>query len=195
MNKPNLINSKTVFSATLIIITALTLITYLTGLHEHRSIYFNAMLSTSILSSIFLIFITTGLYRGWKLKDTLGNLLDRIDNLKTPGSGISEASNLDFGNIEADDPISCLLSILLWIVIGVFGALILWSVGAIIWAATLIIAGLLYWIIFRAYRLIFRNSPKCKNNFWKSLMVATLFTCLYSCWIYAIILGTHFLKS
>lgn len=120
MNKPNLINSKTVFSATLIVITALTLITYLTGIHEHRSIYFNAMLSTSILSSIFLIFITTGLYRGWKLKDTLGNLLDRIDNLKTPGSGISEASNLDFGNIEADDPISCLLSILLWIVIGIF---------------------------------------------------------------------------
>ena len=195
MNRRNLINSKTVFISTLIIITALTLIIYLTGLHEHRSFYFNAILSTSILSVIFLTFITTGLYKGWKLKDTLGNLLDKIDDLKKPGSEISDASNLDFGTVEADDPISCLLSILLWIVIGVFGAMILWSIGAILWAAILVIAGLLYWIIFRAYKLIFRNSSKCKNNFWKSFSVATLFTFLYSCWIYAIIFGTHFLKS
>ena len=196
MNKPNLINSRTVFTSTLIIIPTLILIIYLTGRHEHRSLYFNAILSTTILSLIFLTFITTGLYNGWKLKDNLGNFLDKIDNFKKPGSGgLSDASNLDFGLVDADDLEGCLFSILAWIIIGVFGTLILWSLGAIIWAAILVIAGLLYWVIFRAYRLIFRNSSKCKKDFWKSLKIAALFTFLYSCWIYAIIFGTHFLNS
>ncbi|MEO6733590.1 MAG: hypothetical protein ABIN01_20375 [Ferruginibacter sp.] len=148
-------------------------------------------------SVIFLIFITTGLYRGWKLKDDLGNFIDKLDTLKRPSIGLAKnTSNLDLNLFEtADDIEGCLLSIFIWIIIGVFGTLILWSLGVTMWALILIIAGLLYWIIFRAYRLIFKNSSKCKNDFWKSFGIAALFTCLYSCWIYAIIFGTHFLKS
>lgn len=86
------------------------------------------------------------------------------------------------------------LSIIIWVVLGLFGSFIFWWLGAFIWVTVLLVAGLLYWIIFRAFRLIFRNSAKCKGNFEKSLGTAVLFTILYNCWIYAIILGTHFLN-
>ena len=194
MPRPNLINSRTVFTATLIIIPALTFIVYLSGINEHRSLYYNSILSTTILSVVFLIFITTGLYRGWKLKENVGNLMNKLDKLERPSAGSSEGlSHLDIPDVSDDE--GCLFSIVGWIIVGVFGTVILWSVGAFLWAAVLVIAALLYWIIFRSYRLIFRNSAKCKNNFSKSFSIALLFTLLYSCWIYAIIFGTHFLKN
>jgi hypothetical protein len=74
-----------------------------------------------------------------------------------------------------------------------FGAIILWFFGAIFWAIILTIAALLYWIVFRAFKLIFRNASTCKANVLKSLRIALLFTFLYNCWIYAIIFGAHFL--
>ena len=89
----------------------------------------------------------------------------------------------------------CFISLVIWIVLGVFGSLIFWWLGAFIWMAILIPAGLLYWIMFRAFRLIFRNSAKTKGDFIKGFGIALLYTFLYNCWIYAIILGAHFLHQ
>ena len=193
LNRTNLINSKTIFVSTLIVIPTLTLIIYLTGINEHRSLYLNSIFSTTILSVVFVLFITTGLYKGWKLKDTLGNFLDKFDRLKKPGTDISNTSDYNLEFIEADGLEGGLFSILAWIIIALLGTIILWTLGAIFWAVILVITGFLYWIIFRAYRLIFKNSPKCKNNFWKSLGIGIAFTILYNCWIYAIIFAVHFL--
>jgi len=194
LRRPNLINSKTVFISTLIVVPTLMLIVYLTGINEHRTLYLNSLLSTTIISFVFFTFITTGLYNGWKLKDGLGNFLDKFDLWKKPSSttmnmGGFEPWVFDEGGVEG-----CFVSIAIWIVVGLFGSLIFWWLGAFIWAAVLLVAGLLYWIIFRAFRLIFRNSAKCKGDFAKSLGTALLFTVLYNCWIYAIVLGTHFLS-
>ena len=194
LRRPNLINSKTVFVSTLIVVPTLTLIIYLTGVNVHRTLYLNSLLSTTIISIVFLAFITTGLYNGWKLKDGIGNFLDKFYLWKKPSSTTMDVSNFepfvfDEGGIEG-----CLVSIVIWIVLGLFGSFIFWLLGAFIWAPILVVAGLLYWIIFRAFRLIFRNSAKCKGNFIKSFGIALLFTFLYNCWIYAIIFGTHFLN-
>jgi hypothetical protein len=193
LNRPNLVNAKTIFVSTLIVIPTLTLIIYLSGVKEHRSLYLNSILSTSILSVMFLIFITVGLYRGWKLKDNIGNLFDKIDRLEKPGSGTADAGGLDLDFFNADGLEGCITSIFAWAIIGVLGTFILWALGTVFWAVTLAIAALLYWIIFRAYRLIFRNSLRCRRDFWKSLRIAIVFTFLYNCWIYIIIFTTHFL--
>ena len=172
----------------------LTLIIYLTGINEHRALYLNSLLSTTIISIVFLTFITTGLYNGWKLKDGLGNLLDKFHLWKKPSTttinvGEFEPMIFDEGGLEG-----CFISIIIWIVLGLFGSFIFWWLGAFVWVTILLVAGLLYWIIFRAFRLIFRNSSKCKDDLLKSFGTALLFTFLYNCWIYAIIFGTHFLK-
>ncbi len=192
---PKLINSKTVFISSLVVIPTLILIVFITGIDEHRSLYLNSLLSTSILSAVFFLFIFIGLYRGWKLKDNLGNILDNFDRLRKPSIGnMDTLSAVDFGgDIGEDAGLGCLFSFIAWIVIGLFGAIILWFFGAIFWAIILTIAALLYWIIFRALRLIFRNATFCKANVLKSLGISILFTFLYNCWIYAIIFGAHFL--
>jgi hypothetical protein len=194
---PKLINSKTVFFSSLIVIPTLVLIVFLTGLEKHRSLYLNSLLSTSILSVVFFLFIFIGLYNGWKLKDNLGNVLDNFKRFRNPGVGnMDTLSAGDFGADIGDDlGLGCIFSFIAWIVIGLFGAVILWFFGAVFWAIILTVAALLYWIIFRAFRLIFRNSAACKSNMLKSLGISILFTFLYNCWIYAIIFGAHFLTK
>lgn len=196
MSRINLINSKTVFFSTLIVVPTLTLIVYLTGIGQHRTLYLNSILSTSILSVVFFLFIFIGLFNGWKLKDNLGNIVDNFDKLEKPKvEGLDGFSSVDIvGNIGDDETgIGCLFSIISWLIIGLFGAIILWFFGAVFWAIILTIAALLYWIIFRAFRLIFRNANACKGNILKSIGISILFTFLYNCWIYAIIFGAHFL--
>jgi len=195
LSRPNLINSKTVFISTLIIVPTLSLIIYLTGVGRHRTLYLNSLISTTILSIVFLIFITVGLYNGWKLSDRYGNFLDKLKLWKKPESSGLDLSHFDFNHVEAESCIGTIGSILLWITIAVFGALIFWAIGAIVWATILLTAGLLYWIIFRAYRLIFRNSKRCKGYLLKSVGTALLYTLLYNCWIYAIIILTHYLQE
>lgn len=195
MNRPNLINSKTIFVATLIVVPTSILIVYLSGINEHRSLYLNSLLSTSILSLVFLTFISTGLYNGWKLKDSLGNMLHKFHLWKKPKSTTLDVSEIEFDIFGGEGIEGCLISIVIWIVVALFGSLIFWALGAFIWGPIVLLAAILYWIIFRAFRLIFRNSAKCKGQLLKSIGVALLFTILYNCWIYAIIFGIHFFNK
>ncbi len=192
LNKPKLINSRTIFVSTVIIVPVLTLIVYLSGLQSHRSLYLNSLISTTLLSLTFFIFITTGLYNGWKLKDSYGNFMKKFSRWKKPHTSTLDVPDLDFDSIE---PVGCILSFLIWLILAVFGSIILWAIGAMVWAIILVIAGMLYWILFRAYRLIFMHSPRCKNNLAKSMGMALIYTILYNCWIYAIIFGAHYLQS
>jgi hypothetical protein len=143
---------------------------------------------------VFLAFITTGLYNGWKLKDDLGNFLDKLHLWKKPSSTTMNVTEFEPLVLDEAGLEGCLVSILIWIVLGLFGSFIFWFFGAFVWGTILLVVGILYWIIFRAFRLIFRNSGKCKADFVKSFGTALIFTFLYNCWIYAIIFGAHFLN-
>jgi hypothetical protein len=167
---------------------------YLAGLKDHRSLYHNSIVITSILSIVFFAFIFIGLFSGWKLKDTLGNLTTHFSKLKKPGN-----TSVGFDTMEIPDigegAEGCIISLLLWLIIGLFGTIILWFIGAFFWAMILILGGLLYWILFRAYRLIFRNSKNCKGNFFKSFQIALAYSILYVSWIYAIIFIGHYFSK
>jgi hypothetical protein len=72
-----LVTSRTVFAITLLVIPLTLLSIWLWGLGQHRTIFENSVLSTTILSSAFLLFLTIGLYNGVKLKDDLGKIIDK----------------------------------------------------------------------------------------------------------------------
>ena len=192
--KLSLINAKTVFISTLIVVPTVALLVYFTGLNAHRSLYLNSLISTSILVAVFFVFITTGLYNGWKLKDGLGNFLKKFRLWKKPESFSMGSSGLDFSGLELDVE-GCFFTVLAWIVVAFLGAFLLFWIGAFLWGTILVTGGILYWIIFRAFRLIFRNSIRCKGDLQRSAGIALLYTFLYNCWIYGIILGTHFLMA
>jgi len=173
------------------------LVVYLTGLKSHRSLYLNSLITTTILSFVFFCFITVGLFRGWKLKDTIGNLTHYFSRLKKPKN--SDGGSGSFDGLEAfevaDSPEGCVFAIILWVVVGLFGTVILWAIGAFFWGIILVMAGLLYWVIFRAFRLILKNSASCKGNISRSLQIAVAYSLLYSFWIYAIIYFSHYFKA
>ena len=194
VSRPNLVNSKTVFISTLIVLPTLSLLIYLTGIRNHRTLYLNSLISTTILSMVFFSFITIGLYNGWKLRDSYGNFLEKFKMWRKPFSSALDVSGFDFGLIDTDSFIGIIGALLLWIILALLGSIIFWTIGAMVWATILLAGGMLYWIIFRAYRMIFLNSAKCKGDFLRSAATALLFTFLYNCWIYSIIFGTHYLK-
>jgi len=189
LKRLNLISSQRVFIATIIIIPTLILIVYLTGLESHRSLYLNSIIVTTLIGVIFFCFITIGLYKGWKLKDTLGNFKKYFSKYPDPSNVSMETGDID---IAGDEIGGWLLSLILWIIIALFGSLILWLIGAFFWGMILVLAGLLYWIFFRALRLIFRNSAKCRGDLVKSLKIALIYSIVYTFWIYAIIFLAHY---
>jgi hypothetical protein len=190
--KATLINSKTVFISTLIVVPTVILLVYASGLENHRSFYLNTLVSTTILSLIFFGVISFGLYNGWKLKDTLGDLTKKTEIGKMPNTSAFDGTSIDFIDEGCGEPV---VIILLWVLAAFFGSFLLWLAGGALWSTILVLAAILYWIIFRAFRLIFKNSPKCRGNILRSIITAFSYTVLYNFWIYLIVIGAHYLGS
>ena len=91
-----MIESKSVFTISLIVIGLTILAVYFWGLGRHNTFFENSIISTTILSIAFFTFITVGLYNGVKLRDNLGRI---VDNFK-----MVDTSNLS-SNIASMEPI------------------------------------------------------------------------------------------
>ena len=186
-----LVTSKTVFTVTIVVIVLTTLSIWLFGLGKHRTIFANSILSTSILSVAFFLFLTVGLYKGIKLKDDIGKLTDKLKPSKIPNLADAAAGG-DF--IHVSDGIEgIILNIVLWVVVTILIALFLWLFGAVVWTGIIVFIAMLYWIFFRALRLFLKYSNKCKGNLTTSIAYGLGYTTLYNFWIYGIILATHYL--
>jgi hypothetical protein len=186
-----LVTSKTVFTVTIVVTTLTILNVWVFGLGQHRTIFENSVLSTSILSVAFFLFLTIGLYKGLKLKDDLGKITDKLKGSRIPNFA-DVAAGGDFIHI-GDGIAGIILSIVLWVVVTMLIAVFFWLFGAILWTGVIIFIAMLYWIFFRALRLVFKNSNKCKGKLTVSLAYGLGYTTLYNFWIYGIILSTHYL--
>ncbi len=186
-----LITAKTVFTVSLIVILLTILSVWLFGLGMHRTVFANSILSTSLLSLSFFLFLAVGLYNGIKLKDDMGKITDKIKLSKIPNLGeLAPATDL----LTVGDGLEgILLSIFLWIVMTILLLIFLWLFGAVLWSGILVFIAALYWIFFRALRLVFKNSNRCKGNLATSVGYAFSFTALYIFWVYVIIISTHYL--
>lgn len=165
---------------------------WLFGLGQHRTIFENSILSTSILSVAFFLFLTIGLYHGIKMKDDIGKITDKInlDHLPDLSSRIDFPSEVpDLG----DGIAGVIVGILAWILFSILLLLFIWIFGALVWTMVLVFIAMLYWIFFRALRLVFKNSNKCKGDLPTSLVYGLAYTTLYNFWIYGLILASHYL--
>lgn len=176
------------------IIILVILSVWFSGKGSHRSLFQNSMLSTSILAISFFLFISLGLYYGLKLKDNIGNILtkERIKKLsdKTP-----EIGSFDFDGPALGDGIGGIIaSIIVWILVSIVLVFLLYFLGIFFWGVILLFAAMLYWIFFRALRLVFKNSRYCKGNLSRSLGFGFFYSFLYISWIYGIIFLANYLN-
>mgnify|MGYP003577041819 FL=1 len=172
------------FYISLLVVVITVLAVWLLGLGTHRTLFSNSLLSVSILSLFFLLFIVSGLYRGIKLKDNIGRITNKIS-----WKGLS-GNNLD---ITPDGCSADLDDALAWLLVAILAIILIWVLGNIFWVLILTFMAMLYWIFFRALRLIFKRAPACRGNLAKSIGYGLFYTILYNFWIYGIIMGAHFL--
>ncbi len=187
-----LVTSKTVFYITIIVAVLTILSIWLLGLGSHRTLFANSLLSTTILSGAFFLFLTVGLYNGIKLKDDLGKITDKIRLHKPPDlSGMDFKPDLPDG--DGEGCLGAILAILAWILAAILVLVLIWLLSNLLWAMVLVFAAMLYWIFFRALRFVFRHARECKGRLLPSLGYAITYTLLYNSWIYGIILAAHYL--
>jgi hypothetical protein len=188
------VETKWLSFTTLAVIILVILSVWLSGTTSHRTLFQNSVVSLSILAGVFFIFISSGLYFGWKLKDNVGHILHR-ERIKKYSDNVSLPDVLEFDPPDAGDGIGgAILSVILWFIITIFFAFLLYFLGFFFWAAILFFAAMLYWIFFRALRLVFKNSKSCKDNLLKSLAFGFLYSFLYISWIYGIIFLVNYLS-
>jgi hypothetical protein len=193
-NKKTLIDSKKTFTISLIIIAITIFCVWFYGIGKHKTVIENSLISTSILSITFFLFITISLYKGTKLKDGLGKITDRFNSKKL---NFLKEMNLNdgFGHSMPDvgEGIGgIIMSLVLWILATIIISYLFFALGTIIWLSILIFLGMLYWIFFRALRLIFKKSSECCGNIERSVYYGIIYTLLYNFWIYGIILLTKY---
>ncbi|MBN8642006.1 MAG: hypothetical protein J0L86_09370 [Flavobacteriales bacterium] len=183
MKKRTIINSKICFFISLIVIIVTILSVWFYGIGKHHTVIENSFFSTSILSISFFLFISIGLYNGIKLKDNLGKITDTINFEKLNFlKNFTPSEPFDFDEIEG-----VILSIVLWLLASIFFGYILFAFSAVIWVTILTFGAMLYWIFYRALRLVFKNASECNGNLIKSLMYGLGYTLVYNFWIYLII--------
>jgi hypothetical protein len=192
-----LVDSRIVFIITLLVITLTIVGVYLWGLGSHHTFFENSFLSTTILSAAFCSFITAGLFHGIKLKDNVGRMTDKIKSEEfpkmpdiSPGGQIVDVGD-DFGGML----LGTVISILLWIVTAVVLAVVLWMFGQLLIISLVVFAAMLYWIFFRALRLVFKNSKRTKGDLPMSVIYGVFYTFLYNFWIYGILFLVAYFKG
>ncbi|MDR6462336.1 hypothetical protein [Chryseobacterium sediminis] len=192
--RKSFLETKYLFFSTLVIITVVILSVWLSGKAAHRSLFQNSIVSTSFLAGAFFLFISAGLYYGLKLKDNVGNFLnkERIQRYtdKTP-----KLNGFEFDPPAVGDGIGgIIISILLWIVFSILLIFLSYFLGLFFWSAILLLTASLYWVFFRALRLVFKNSGKCKGDFLKSIGYGFFYSFLYISWMYGVIFLIKYLN-
>lgn len=191
-NTRRYLNTKSLFTISILVIFLTILGVLLFGLGKEKSLFEVSLLSTSILSLAFFLFLTIGLYKGVKLKDNLGKITDRIRSENFPDI----ANRLDMTSVAddiGDGEEGIIVGIISWILFSIILILFLWFFSAILWSIILVFMAMLYWIFFRALRLVFKNANKCKANLVMSVQYGLGYTILYNFWIYMIIFISHYL--
>lgn len=183
--KPVFVTTKSAFKITLIVIALTISIVWLQGLHLERSILRNSFLSTAILSGFLFVFMSVGLYKGFKLKDDLGKITDTFNPSSDLLSGWSPDSPWD---LSIDDGIGGIIaSLIIWILVTFALAVLLFLFGNFIWFSILLLLAILYWIFFRGLRLVFKKSPLCQGDFILSIKYAFMYTSLSTLWLVVVL--------
>jgi hypothetical protein len=200
----------------LISVPVIVTITLLVFVLSTRSMLVESQITVGIISLCLFIFLTTGLYRGVRLerpgKDELDRSIRQFDSrdestgprwnnffnilfaFGPPDLPRVELPHLDIHDMPdvGDDLVGCLVTLVLWIGVLILIMILLWLLTQVI-AALPVIAVVLYWIFYRALRVVFAKSRACRGRLLQSAAYGLLYTLVYTGWIFALLSIARFL--
>ncbi|MFN3405958.1 MAG: hypothetical protein ACK40G_17820 [Cytophagaceae bacterium] len=196
INPKIIIKGKTAFYLFLLTSAIVIITVWLTGLNIHRTISENALYSLSIITFIFFTFISYGLYKGIGLSDNFGQTKSKITVVEPTGIvGDVPLDKIPVGDFASEGLEGILIGIIMWIGILLLSVLLVFFFETVVLAGLTIFSGLLYWVFYRATRLVLRYSKFTKNNLAKSMGIALRYSLMYSGWVYAIIFLLEYFKK
>ncbi len=182
------------FFYTLFIATSTALAIWFLGIRQDWSLFKESLITLTILSGVFLSFLSASLFYGVGVHDNFGNLAEHIRRVPFPDQ-LSEFAPADL-DLDFDAGEGCgaiILGILAWLLVAVAAAVLLWLFAAIAWAVFMVLSAVLYWIFFRALRFALRHRRECRGKLAPSLRYALIYTVVYTSWLYGIVLVAHYM--
>ncbi|VXB67408.1 conserved membrane hypothetical protein [Flavobacterium sp. 9AF] len=183
-SKYNYVKGKSIFIISLLVIGITIFTVYVTGINYDRSITSNFYISLGCIATVLFFFMTYGLYNGTKII----NNFPKFRNFK-------RGSLIDTTSVAIETPISevgegiggLIISLLLWVVMTIVMVILLIILEAIFWFTLFILLTMLYWVFFRALKLVFNKSNQTKGDLGISLIYSVIYTLFYTGWIFGIV--------
>lgn len=193
-----------------IAIPVLVVITFLVYALSNRSFIVETERALIAISICLFLFIAFGLYSGVQIQNPGKDLELEQDGFRSPGVGASpdwtdvlsamfyftppDLSKIEFPKIDldgipdgSDDLVGCLLSIVLWIVAAIVITFLVWAFAQIM-AIVLPLLGVgLYWIFYRALKLVFSRSAECCKQIGPTLKYSLVYTVLFTGWLFVVL--------
>lgn len=185
------LKGKSVFIVSLIVVGITILTVYLTGENYNRKLNSNLYLSLSIIGTVLFLFMTYGLFTGIGLTDNF----PKFKNFKT-GEIFSQSGTFpELPRVDVGEGIGGLImSVLLWIGMTILIFLLLILLEAFFWISIFIVLTMLYWVFFRALKLVFSKSKETKGDIGISAIYSLTYTAMYIGWIFGIVYVTELIK-
>lgn len=161
---------------------------------SNRSIFAELQITLSLIAFGLFIFLTIGLYNGFRLEKPAKPNLSSPSDTASPDYVFSPAIDLPKIDVNlpevsdaGDDLIGCLLSIVFWLVVSVGIVFALWLIQQLLVLALPALVFLLYWVFYRALRIVSGKSRICRGRLWPSLGYSLMYTALYVGWLFVVI--------
>lgn len=179
------LKGKSIFIVSLLVIVVTVLTIYLTGINYNRSLTTNLYASLAIIGTALFLFMTYGLYKGVDVVDDFPN----YRNFKS-GEFYSGDLPLDVEMPDADVGDGCegiVVAILMWIAMTILLFVLLIIFEVVFWVSLFVILMMLYWVFFRALKLVFSKSKDTQGDIGFSVLYAFGYTALYVGWIFGVV--------
>lgn len=198
MSKP-LLKGTTLFNLSILVIFIVTIAVWISGYDLHRTILDNAVFSMFILSLLFFSFLSIGLYLGVGIEDDYikSNEIQPQGGMADVFSSTDGSTHYDFpiGDFASDGIEGIVIGILLWLGIMLLSILFIVFFEYIFLASILAISANLYWVFFRATKMVFRYARWTKNNLKRSMWIGIKYSIMYAGWICAILWISKLVKT
>jgi hypothetical protein len=138
--------------------------------------------AVAVIACALLVFLWYGLYSGAIL---FGE--STLSGVRTIGITSVDART-GFPDIDLSGGVSgTVASLVQWVMMTIVLLVLMIFVGTTLWSTLLFLVLVLYWLFFRAVRLLFLKWSVCRGNLIASLQYASFYTVLYTGWIFALV--------
>ena len=148
-----------------------------------------------IIAVGLFVFLTVGLYFGVRLEQPTEKEPEKLEmgaiDPVIVGLPVVDVPKIDLGIPDVGDAgndlVGCLVSIVLWIVITLALTFLFWLLVQMLAFVLPWVLLVLYWMFYRALKLVFEKTAVTRGHLLPSLGYALLFTVLYTGWLFLLL--------